>query len=176
MVAPTGSTNLAILLSTWLFSNKHLKVIGSVAELQNSREAHTELFLFLGNRTNCSKPSPGRVNFTLTMWALLLIPWSARVLTYRVTRSFVWGRIKTVTCINARVNANFASPKLKTSFSFSFFLKKRDRNPTDAVLYTQMQDRRNTLCSLLVKSLKTVVHSWFLKKFPSRSSEIESHF
>lgn len=105
-------------------------------------EAHIELFLFLGHRMNCSKPPPRRVNFTLTMWALLLIPWSACV-----THSFAWGGIKTFACINGRVSANFASPKLKITFSLSLFLKRRVRNPAEAVLYTQMQDRGNTLCS-----------------------------
>lgn len=38
MVAPTGSTKRVILLSILLFSSRHLKVTGSVAELQDSRE------------------------------------------------------------------------------------------------------------------------------------------
>ena len=33
MVAPTGSTKRMMRRSMWLFSNRHLKVIGSVAEL-----------------------------------------------------------------------------------------------------------------------------------------------
>lgn len=33
MVAPTGSTKRVTRLSTWLFSSRHLKVMGSVAEL-----------------------------------------------------------------------------------------------------------------------------------------------
>lgn len=38
MVAPTGSTKRVILLSILLFSSRHLKVTGSVAELHDSRE------------------------------------------------------------------------------------------------------------------------------------------
>lgn len=34
MVAPSGSINLVTRLSTLLFSSKHRKVIGSVAELE----------------------------------------------------------------------------------------------------------------------------------------------
>lgn len=34
IVAPTGSTNLVMRLSTPLFSSKHLNVIGKVAELK----------------------------------------------------------------------------------------------------------------------------------------------
>lgn len=33
MVAPTGSTKRAMRRSMWLFSSRHLKVMGSVAEL-----------------------------------------------------------------------------------------------------------------------------------------------
>lgn len=38
MVAPTGSTNLVTRLSTPLFSSRHLKVMGRVAELRTVRE------------------------------------------------------------------------------------------------------------------------------------------
>lgn len=34
MVAPTGSTKRATRRSMWLFSRRHLKVMGSVAELR----------------------------------------------------------------------------------------------------------------------------------------------
>lgn len=37
MVAPTGSTKRMMRLSMWLFSRRHLKVIGRVAELQHRR-------------------------------------------------------------------------------------------------------------------------------------------
>lgn len=39
MVAPTGSTKRMMRLSMWLFSRRHLKVIGRVAELQCKQEA-----------------------------------------------------------------------------------------------------------------------------------------
>lgn len=50
MVAPTGSTNLAILLSTWLFSSKHLNVIGSVAELQRSGQKYAKIIILPGEQ------------------------------------------------------------------------------------------------------------------------------
>lgn len=37
MVAPTGKTNLVIRLSILLFSSRHLKVTGRVAELGHER-------------------------------------------------------------------------------------------------------------------------------------------
>lgn len=37
IVAPTGSTNRAILRSTWQFSSKHFMVMGRVAELEKER-------------------------------------------------------------------------------------------------------------------------------------------
>lgn len=44
IVAPTGSTNLVMRLSTPLFSSKHLKVIGKVAELKSDGEKNTRRY------------------------------------------------------------------------------------------------------------------------------------
>ncbi len=45
IVAPTGSTKRMMRRSMWLFSRRHLKVIGSVAELEyNTRVCHLHQF------------------------------------------------------------------------------------------------------------------------------------
>jgi len=43
MVAPTGSTKRVMRLSIRLFSSRHLKVTGSVAELREEREEREDL-------------------------------------------------------------------------------------------------------------------------------------
>lgn len=44
IVAPTGSTNLVMRLSTPLFSSRHLKVMGRVAELKGIYKTVTDMF------------------------------------------------------------------------------------------------------------------------------------
>ncbi len=47
MVAPTGSTKRVIRLSTWLFSSRHLKVMGRVAELRRDTFCHHPLIIIM---------------------------------------------------------------------------------------------------------------------------------
>ncbi len=47
MVAPTGSTKRVIRLSTWLFSSRHLKVMGRVAELRRDKFCHHSLIIIM---------------------------------------------------------------------------------------------------------------------------------
>lgn len=53
IVAPTGNTNLVILLSTWFFSSAQRKVTGSVAELGDKKEEGND---GLGNAGSQSLP------------------------------------------------------------------------------------------------------------------------
>ena len=63
MVAPTGSTNLVTLLSMWLFSSRHLKVTGSVAELQGKREEIRKIKVARITKKQLPLTSKARTNF-----------------------------------------------------------------------------------------------------------------
>lgn len=64
MVAPTGSTKRAMRRSMWLFSSRHLKVMGSVAELWaegpvSARHPHPDgQGLWAGQE---ARPGPGQL-------------------------------------------------------------------------------------------------------------------
>lgn len=68
-------------------------------------------------------------------------------------------------------------PKIKNIFlSFPVSEEKGQKSHRGSVVHSNARKRNNTLCSLLLKPLKTFVHWWFLKMFPSRPTSYVNIF
>lgn len=64
MVAPTGSTKRVTRLSTWLFSSRHLKVMGRVAELRRGKFCHHSLIIIMFQTQKCRRKENADPSFS----------------------------------------------------------------------------------------------------------------
>lgn len=68
-------------------------------------------------------------------------------------------------------------PKVRNIFlSFPVSEANGQNSHRGSVVHANAKKGSNILCSLLLKSLKTVLHSWFLKMFPSRPTSRVNNF